>query len=284
MTFVGKLLVVVQLVLAVCFMAFAGAVYTAETNWKAKADAAQQQAAQQQQAATTATQQLQQREVELGGKIEQLNSQIALLDSQVKQSTENLKRAEQELDAARTAVDRTTAVANISEEQAKFRQEETLRQRERNQRLQDQINALQVKARELEDALFGKTRQIESMTAQNDENIKQLATYRQMILALEGSLNPEDYESLVNTEPPPQVTGKVISTQVSPTSGREFVEVSLGSDDGFKKNDTLEIFRGSEYLGRLKLTSVQPDRSVGQVIQRPRNGTVQKGDNVSPRI
>ena len=34
MTFVGKLLVVLQLVLTVCFMAFAGAVYSYHTNWQ----------------------------------------------------------------------------------------------------------------------------------------------------------------------------------------------------------------------------------------------------------
>ena len=41
MTFVGKILVVFQLVLSICFMAFAGAVFTAQTNWKVKADTAQ---------------------------------------------------------------------------------------------------------------------------------------------------------------------------------------------------------------------------------------------------
>ena len=34
MTFVGKVLVVVQVVLSVCFMAFAAAVYTTPNNWK----------------------------------------------------------------------------------------------------------------------------------------------------------------------------------------------------------------------------------------------------------
>ena len=34
MTFVGKVLVIVQVVLSLCFMAFAGAVYTVQQNWK----------------------------------------------------------------------------------------------------------------------------------------------------------------------------------------------------------------------------------------------------------
>src|SRR3970040_390648 len=35
MTFVGKVLVVVQVFLSLCFMAFAGAVYTVQQDWKA---------------------------------------------------------------------------------------------------------------------------------------------------------------------------------------------------------------------------------------------------------
>jgi chromosome segregation ATPase len=38
MTFVGKVLVVVQVVLSLCFMAFAGAVYTVQQEWKTAHD------------------------------------------------------------------------------------------------------------------------------------------------------------------------------------------------------------------------------------------------------
>src|SRR5690242_5818863 len=34
MSFVGKILVVVQVILSICFMAFAGAVYSAQMNWR----------------------------------------------------------------------------------------------------------------------------------------------------------------------------------------------------------------------------------------------------------
>ena len=34
MTFVGKLLVIIQLVLSICFMALAGAVFTRHTQWQ----------------------------------------------------------------------------------------------------------------------------------------------------------------------------------------------------------------------------------------------------------
>lgn len=285
MTFVGKILVVLQLVLAICFMAFAGAVYSTQTNWKTAAENAKKDADSQRQQATAAANDLQQTRTDLGAEINDLTQRVAVLDGKLKESTEQLTRTQGELQEARTAVDRQTAVANLSEEQATFRQEETLRQRERNERLQGQINELLGQVRNLEDTLFAKSLSIEAMEERQQRMIEQTAQYRQMILALNGSLNPEDYTSLQEgVEPPPNVVGQVVNTQTSPTSRTEFVEISLGSDDGFKKGDVLSIYRGDTYLGKLELKTVYADNAVGRVTQRVRNGTIQKGDNVTPKL
>jgi archaellum component FlaC len=287
MTFVGKVLVVVQLVLAICFMAFAGAVYTAETNWREKSKQLQADVEKARGDANTAVQQQQQRETEMTAQLQALEQRVALVDGQLKTASDQLNRTTQELQDARTAVDRQTAVANLSQEQATFRQEETQRQRERNQRLQEQINELLAKVRENEDALFARDLTIEAMQERQEEVIAQMATYRQILLANNMSLKPEDYENLVaKMDPPPPVTGQVIRTEVSKTSGVEFVLISLGKDDGFEKGHELSVFRGNNYLGKIKLTSVYPDRAVGTVIpsSRPRNGQIQKGDNVSPKL
>ncbi len=285
MTFVGKILVIVQLVLAICFMAFAGAVYTTQTNWRTAAETAKKDADSQRQAAGAAAQELQQAKTDLGAQVNGLTQQVAVLDDKVKQATDQLQRSQLELQDARTAVDRQTAVANLAEEQATFRQEETLRQRERNERLQAQINELLGKIRGLEDTLFAKNLSIEDMQERQQRMIEQVDQYRQMILALEGSLDPNDYKVLSDaTEPPPAVTGEVLNTRTSDTSRTEFVEISLGSDDGFKKGDELFVRRGGEYLGRIRLSTLYPDRAVGTVSQRVRTGTIQKGDNVTPKL
>jgi len=287
MTFVGKVLVVVQLVLAICFMAFAGAVFTAETNWREKSKQLQADVEKARGDANTAVQQQQQRETELTAQLQALEQKVALVDGQLKQASDELSRTTQELQDARTAVDRQTAVANLSQEQATFRQEETQRQRERNQRLQEQINELLAKVREHEDALFARDLTIEAMQERQEGVIEQMSNYRQILLANNMSLNPEDYENLLDKmEPPPTVTGQVINTRISETSGVEFVLISLGQDDGFEKGHELSVYRGNDYLGKIKLTSVYPDKAVGTVIpsSRLRNGQIQKGDNVTPKL
>ncbi len=287
MTFVGKVLVVVQLVLAICFMAFAGAVFTAETNWREKSKQLQADLEKARGDANTAVQQQQQEKTQMTAQLQELQQKVALIDGQLKERTDQLSRTNQELEAARTAVDTQTAAANLAQEQATFRQEETLRQRERNQRLQEQINQLLAKVREGEDALFAQNLTIESMQERQEDVIAQMTTYRDILRANNMSLNPEDYQNLVSaTEPPPTVTGQVLSTRVSETSGTEFVLISLGKDDGFEKGHELSVYRGNDYLGKIKLTSVYPDKAVGTVIpsSRPRNGQIQKGDNVTPKL
>jgi hypothetical protein len=287
MTFVGKVLVVVQLVLAICFMAFAGAVFTAETNWREKSKQLQADVEKARGDANTAVQSQQQEKTQMTAQLQELQQKVALIDGQLKERTDQLSRTNQELEAARTEVDTQTAAANLAQEQATFRQEETLRQRERNQRLQEQINQLLAKVREGEDALFAQNLTIESMQERQEDVIAQMTTYKDILLANNMSLNPEDYQNLVSTtEPPPTVTGQVLNTRVSETSGVEFVLISLGKDDGFEKGHELSVYRGNDYLGKIKLTSVYPDKAVGTVIpsSRPRNGQIQKGDNVTPKL
>lgn len=286
MTFVGKVLVVVQLVLSVCFMAFAGAVYTAETNWRTKSDQLQSQLTKVQQDLATQGQDLQRITAEKDKQIGDLQSQVALLDDKARTAAEDLKREQEKLVAARTAVDVQTAAATIADENAQARVEEALRQRERNQLLHTQVNGLQTKTRELEDEVFAKNLSIAAMQERQEELITQLENYRNMLLASNLSLNPDDYENLGGdaAEPPPTVTGRVVQTQQSPRSDSEFVEVSLGSDDGFRKGHDLYVYRGDQYLGKITLVSVTPDRAVGRVTQRTRNGQIQKGDNVTPKL
>ena len=44
------------------------------------------------------------------------------------------------------------------------------------------------------------------------------------------------------------------------------VEVDLGTDDGVRDGLTLEVFRGSKYLGKLEVVRTTPDRAVGKVV------------------
>ena len=73
-----------------------------------------------------------------------------------------------------------------------------------------------------------------------------------------------------------------VSTAVAVAN--DLAEVSIGSDDGLQAGHELEVFRADEYLGRLRVVSVKPDRAVVRVLKDFARGIVQRGDRVATRL
>jgi hypothetical protein len=80
----------------------------------------------------------------------------------------------------------------------------------------------------------------------------------------------------------PTVDGVV--SQVRRAAGAQLVEVTIGADDGLKAGNTVEVFRGSKYLGRVEILQTSPDKSVGRVDRRFQQGQIQEGDRVATRL
>jgi hypothetical protein len=85
--------------------------------------------------------------------------------------------------------------------------------------------------------------------------------------------------------PPENVQGRI--RDVSPSG---LVRISLGSDVGLAKGNTLEVYRLntqapdlSKYLGRIKIIEVTATEAVAQPITKP-SGPLQAGDQVSSQI
>ncbi len=62
------------------------------------------------------------------------------------------------------------------------------------------------------------------------------------------------------------------------------VEVSLGGDDGVQMGHELEIYRNDQYLGRVRVVSVKPDKAIAVIIKGFLRGTIQRGDRVATRL
>ncbi len=81
------------------------------------------------------------------------------------------------------------------------------------------------------------------------------------------------------TDVPPPLRGKVLAVNQN-----DLLEVSLGSDDGLRTGNTLEVYRGTSYLGRVQVLTTQSDRSVAKILSDFKKGVIQKGDNVATRF
>jgi hypothetical protein len=69
---------------------------------------------------------------------------------------------------------------------------------------------------------------------------------------------------------------------------KDLVEVSLGSDDGLRKGQTLEVYgprvASLAYVGRIEVVQTSPDRSICRIVSDRRQGRVQKGDHVTTKL
>lgn len=80
---------------------------------------------------------------------------------------------------------------------------------------------------------------------------------------------------------PPAIDGRI--SKISPNI-RGLVEINLGSDDGIRKGHEFDIYRGVNYLGRMKITETSPNHAVGQLIDELTRGPIKEDDRVTTKL
>lgn len=282
MTSVGKLLVVLNLVMSCFFMAFAVVVYTAREDLQGKILAKDKQIAQlnntssQQQAeAEKQTKLVQDRDAELekikaesAKKIAELNTQVAGLDS--------------ELQKARSQATDATATVKVTTTEQVQRQKEVEALRAIRDEFLTKNSDLVAKNTDLQDQNAQFKNDLELLTARNEELDTRLRQLSEYVVRRQGSM-PEEAELVSGGEvpPPPNVDGVV--RKVDPTG--QYIEISLGEDDGIRKGQILETWRTKpygKYLGRIRIVQTQATTSVAKPISV--TGLIQENDQVGPKI
>ena len=282
MTTVGKILVVLHLVLSIMFMAFAGAVYTAQTNWRA----AEKKASTALAAATTKIRDMQAefdkeradaaekiaRNVDtiqkLTGQNTALTAQVATLDSDNKQ--------------LRKDVDQQRDQAVLASTEAIERKKEADLQREKNSELLRSREELVKTLNDNEDKRFALDVQMQQVSEKYDLLLNDFRIMKGYLASKDMTTDPK--QMVVQTSPPPPVNGLITEVRKAEKSSRELVEISLGSDDGLVVGHRLTVYKGDKYVGEIRLTLVQADKAVGYIYTKAKNATVAVGDNVTTKL
>jgi hypothetical protein len=82
---------------------------------------------------------------------------------------------------------------------------------------------------------------------------------------------------------------RTVSGLVVQVSQQKLVEIDLGSDDGLKQGQVLDVFRLGEtvdsarYLGKIQLTSVNKATALGKILPGAQ-GKIHEADHVATRI
>jgi hypothetical protein len=282
MTTVGKILVCLIMLFSVLFLAFSVVVFTTEKNWNAAAQdlnkkitSLKSEVAAKDTAAKAAAESLKQAKAEYDKQEQNFKGQVSNLEA-------DLKTRSTELEQQRTNVETAQQNTKAALAEAEQRKHETDNLREILTEVQKQANAYGLRQTELNDEIRVLKRQLETAT-ENNKSLRTSVTTLQSALRSAG-LQDDPKQLAQRSTVPPDVEGEV--KRVDTLNRR--VELSIGSDDGLVVGHELEVWRTKpipDYLGKIRIESVEPDRAVGVVMGKTLHGKkIQEGDLVAPKI
>lgn len=124
------------------------------------------------------------------------------------------------------------------------------------------------------------TRRLTEINSQLDETVKELRSRLQASGSGVGietpALSSGETAAPVAEQPSAVIRGKILDVRDMHAS------ISIGAAHGVKPGMDLIIFRGSQYLGKLKITKVLPDQSAGELEQV--QGNIRAGDDVTNKL
>ena len=267
----GKIFVFAVMVMSVVFMSFAIAIFSSHTNWQEESERLQTELEQ-------VTAEREAKESELTTLIDQNAASKKDQEQVVKKLETALQQKDAELASLKKK--REVELSNLDKDIAELSEAKDERDAadELVGKLREEINGLQSKLKKSVNdgaSLAAELHQSESELAMATERKKQLeqqVANARVVLQQNGL-------SLTRPETVIPVVGGVITAVAN-----DLAEVSIGSDDGLQAGHELEVFRADEYLGRLRVVSVKPDRAVVRVLKDFARGIVQQGDRVATRL
>jgi hypothetical protein len=288
MSFVGKILIVVIVVMSMCFMAFAGAVYVTQTNWKTKHIEAEKQIGTLNTDKKNLTESLSQARDEAAKVKQDSQQEIDKFRREALNKTQLLDAKTAELNAANAEKERLLGLAATKDKEAKFRESEADLLRKQTIELQKNLDNSNAALASTKDELFN-ANTANGRLVQRYDALQTKTTFVEKIVGKYGlPTDPATVEAL--QAPAPPLDGVVVHMELAPTGRTQYVEVSVGSDDGLRVGHQMDVFRvGKEesktlYLGRIQIIEVSPDHAVGEVVKSAKNGNIEVGDNVTTKL
>src|SRR5262245_54065946 len=234
MQFVGKILVVLQLILSVLFMAFAGVVYQTQMKWRDEALTQKANDAKHVKELSDTRADFDRFRTEAEGKIKNADMQRAVVEAANKILQDNNTRLTKELNDANVAQKTSGEQAVIAGAEAQARNDESLNLRQHVVDLQKARDDDFAKITKLEDQVRGLQLDFDTAAKKNRTLLAEKSLYQQ---ALErAGINADPTELANRASPAPRVEGIVEDVKAAKRQGAsELVEISLGSDQGLKK-------------------------------------------------
>ncbi|MGL4512555.1 MAG: hypothetical protein ACRCT8_05640 [Lacipirellulaceae bacterium] len=276
MKLLGQIFVVALLVLSCVFMGLAMAVYSAHRNWRLEAETAQKNLNEARAQFATLQENFNRLEEQSKAEVEAQLQQVRKLESERVRLVERNTTTQAQVDELRERERESIAAVNATQQN--------------NDRLAVEVVSLRGEIRENQsakdrfwDTALEATENLQSLRNDLETAVERnrdlVADTGRMASLLESNgLDPKTPVDDIT----PRVDGFVSRTQRK--GGVQLVEVSIGSDDGLRVGQTVEVFHETKYKGRIEILKTAPDRAVGRVDVRYQQGPIQEGDRVATRL
>ena len=284
MNTIGKIFVFALFIMSLVFMSFAVALYSTHTNWRDEIMRTREQIKAGQQLGYKA--QLDQAKTDrnnLSAEITKLQGEVAASEAARDQVVAKIQTALEEknkdLEVLRKEkeareLEREKAQAELAaarlELEAASKVVADLRSEVRTQ--QDKVDEQVDRAAKIASELHEKESFLEIASERKAQLEKQVANAR--LLLQQSGLSIDN----LPRDAVPKIDGVV--TNVIDDS----IELSLGGDDGLQMGHELDVYRNDQYLGRVRVVSIKPDKAVAVVIREFVRGIIQRGDKVATRL
>jgi len=288
MSNVGKLLVFLQLALSIVFAAMAGAVYTAHTNWKARAEKFQADVASKDAALAQAISNAGLEKDDLTTRLNSEKDARLKVEADLQTAQIQVAALQKDKNDLQSQIASQTALAETKASEAGFRNEEALKQRLINGDLHKRLDEAQQELRTKTDDLFANRTELTDLQAKYTSLLQEKADLEKIVASANLNVNPRMVAKLQS--PPPVVHGLIQEVRNDRTGRAKMLVISIGADDGLVVGHELDVYRSGvdgrapQYLGRVRVVDTTPDQAVCEVIQTAKNGIIEKGDNVTTKL
>ncbi len=290
MNFVGKVFVVLQLLGGFALMGFAGAVFSAQQNWKAHSEGVSQNLESANSTLGLKETELKNLKDQAAADREAFEDKIRGLEAQLTETNRENVALTKTNEQLNTDLATTEQLAKTTADQEKERRFEALEMRKINEKLHEDLNKKTAAIQKHKDEIFAQKINLEHYQTRYDKLQSDHALAKKVLAQHDINFDPRDPTLLVGVTPPTLVVGHIIETRPTKNRSTELAEISLGSDDDIAKGHTLYIYRTGgkpgerpKYLGKLHIIDVNTDTAVGRV-ERVKTGVIRKGDNVTTKL
>ncbi len=288
MSNVGKLLVVLQLTLSVIFAAMAGAVYTAHTNWKAKAEQYKKAADDKQVELANNISNAEMEKADLTARLNAKEDEKLKIEARLQTAETTLAALQNEKNQMQGQLATQTALAETKASEAGYRNEEAQKQRLINADVQKRLDESQQELRTTTDELFATKTELADLQDRQTRLLREKSDLEKILASKNLTYDPRQVAKLQS--PPPVVDGIVREVQNDRTGRAKLLVISIGADDGLIVGHELDAYRTGidgrrpQWLGKVRVVDTKPDEAVVEVIQTAKNGIIEKGDNVTTKL